>query len=1086
MPGNKHLLQDRSKILKNKLSKLTNSLQGGLGNTTLQTKEQYLFEAIKALGQFYKSLNEPQIELEEINQVRVDDLPDADLFNLIWNEILDDLTIVFSELENVESIAVANFNYLTTESNRLTARLKSVSSKLGDFILYSLNPSRDAFFFKDSFNDLSKIDINSGLLNAPQCEINQAEGIITLPIDRSVDSRILIKETPIINPNSNGVVGNNQELNVPFNGDLSVLLDSNPDTWFEFERVVVGLDDDKVPLVLDLTINLGQETVINHIRVNPNNFGTKTVIQIDEIETSIDGQVYTSIKDDVPIAGFSTQDEENIFSLAPSTSKFAGQGIYTFTPRKVKYVRFVFRQTEPYTIATNNGERLRYAIGLRDIDILGYAYQSTGELISKPFESISEIRKVVLSANQNPSQLSELTEIQYSVSPNDGATWYRIQPSEFQGPVGIESVPEVLNFNSIDDGSITTSVPVNSLRLKARLVRNDTAFVDGSSTFNKTTEAKAEVHGVPRESPFNIELEESPVDGTIQVIDPLFGSRGLPEAPYILGHAMDKIDLRTYRLPFTDLPRPIKKVLSGGAWHTEPVPASEWVHIAIGGEEWEQATQPLSSYTIDFNNLGNYKKYNLDINKKTLSFGDGLTNTLSPPSDQPVALWFDAERLFPSATENDHIAPLEFATSNNKDDMTIKRYDIIKETTELIPRKATIIRLSQENLVDITGIQGVFGGGNQQTFVNGKEELSSSAHWSIDTEAGIIYLKTPTSGTADVSVSYTYQPIYTLTTDDWDWATTNILRDSVSIKDTAWKTITIEEETLPTTSGLKSLDVSKFSLVKGTLVLDLEENGGPLADSSQNPFAKEVDFVNGVEELGGQVRQTIENIATGLTSAASGIVSFALKENISTDSAHKVSFSNSSSFSNEVGSLASVVANGDWFVERDPGGSGGGVYGTVYVMVDDTPNSGTELVSPGKITYYYTAPEFSDNGLYSVDYANGKIYTQRSLDPDNLGTWTLTATYQYTDFRAEYKIARVLDPNHYDVDVTEATITLKDAEVLKYLQIPHSLLNNLSPVYIVTYDRIVETREDISDLVTKFSPVIKDYALRILTKGNLF
>ena len=57
-------------------------------------------------------------------------------------------------------------------------------------------------YFKDSFNDLSKIELQSALLNSDECEINQIEGIVTLPINKEEDSTIKIKEMPIINSSS--------------------------------------------------------------------------------------------------------------------------------------------------------------------------------------------------------------------------------------------------------------------------------------------------------------------------------------------------------------------------------------------------------------------------------------------------------------------------------------------------------------------------------------------------------------------------------------------------------------------------------------------------------------------------------------------------------------------------------------------------------------------------------------------------------------------------------------------------------------------------------------------------------------------
>jgi hypothetical protein len=1114
MPSNKYMIADKSKLLKTKLESIATKLQGSIESEELQTQEEYIFEAIKAIQSFYKDLTEPALGVEDVLTVREDDLPDPELYNRIWQLVLNDLITIFTELENIENLTLANFNFITTESNRLTARLKSVSSKLGDFILYSLNPNRDSLYFKDSFNDLSKVDVGTSLLNVEECDISQAEGIVTLPIDRTQDSIVKINETPIINPNSNGVAGNNQELGANFNGSLSVILDNNPDTWFEFENVVSTISDTQDPLVLDLTINLGSENVVNYIRINPNNFGTKTVIKIDKIETSIDGQVYTSIKDDIPIADFVEEDEENIFSLAPSTSKFAGQGIYSFTPRKVKYIHFVFRQAEPYVIETTVGQRLRYAIGIRDIDIRNWTYQSEGEFISLPFETTDEVRKVLLSSNQNPSQTSELAAIDWFVSPDNGATWHEIQPKEFTPTSQVVSTPEILEFNGPSANTINTSVPVNTLRVKAKLIRNNDAFVEGSSTFNKVVVTASETYKVPEESPFTIELEQPPVDDTVVVVDPLFGSRGIPEAPYIVGHATDGLDIRRFYLPFDRLPRPFKKVSDGGSpekWSLEPKPASEWFHLSVGGEEWTQASAALSTYSADFEAGDIYRLYTLDVIRRIVQFGNSQ-NTLSPGSNEPIGIWMDAERLFPSEDDNNHIAQLDFHTSSNKDDFTIKRYDDVKNATEVLPRKATVIQLQHDNITDSTSIESIIGGmilaktgnnGIRVTFLNGKDEFvvsGTDVPWSMDEEHGQIYLSTTTPDNSDVSVTYKHQPIYELSVDDWDWATTDVLRDSVSIKNSAWKSRTIEDEEIPATSGIRIFDLSQLSVEKGTLSLELTVSGVTLStDDSQHPFKKEVDFIDGVVELGGEIVQTTETISKNITSSAGAstnqIISFSLKENISTDTDHSILFSNAGSVFNLANEIifideqafingdTELTSNGDYSVDRN---SASGTYGTVYTRVATGPSSPVTVEDPGTVSYFYTNPNFSPAGLYSVDYSMGRVYTQLQTDSGASGAWKIFATYDFTDFRAEYKIARLLDKSSYDIDVVDATITFKDSEILKYQQLPKGYVFDGPRYYLVNYDYVSTTREDIEDLQPSFSPVIKDFSLRVLTKGRLF
>ena len=118
MSSNKYTIQDRSDLLQNKLQSLAKALDSNSATREFQTEEEVVQEALKILGSFYESLNEPGFDPE---QVSAGDLPDKDIYNDIWNSLIDDLSVVFTELENLGDLTVANFNYLTTESNRLTA-----------------------------------------------------------------------------------------------------------------------------------------------------------------------------------------------------------------------------------------------------------------------------------------------------------------------------------------------------------------------------------------------------------------------------------------------------------------------------------------------------------------------------------------------------------------------------------------------------------------------------------------------------------------------------------------------------------------------------------------------------------------------------------------------------------------------------------------------------------------------------------------------------------------------------------------------------------------------------------------------------
>src|SRR5690606_3737454 len=138
-----------------------------------------------------------------------------------------------------------------------------------------------------------------------------------------------------------------------------------------------------------------------------------------------------------------------------------------------KYVRCILSQKEPYPIETPRGSRLRYAIGIRDISLYRIKHLNEGELISLPFNSLEEIKKVTLETNQNPLQPSDLADIEYFISPDNGASWSQIQPRNYDL---FSEVPEILNFNTVDENSVNTDVPVYSVRLKAKLNRNDENF----------------------------------------------------------------------------------------------------------------------------------------------------------------------------------------------------------------------------------------------------------------------------------------------------------------------------------------------------------------------------------------------------------------------------------------------------------------------------------------------------------------------------------------------------------------------------------------------------------------------------------
>jgi len=1070
--ANKHLIPQKSTLFKNKLSKILENIQRARGTKDLQTKEAYTLEAVKLLAAFYRTVDQSNFLPVE---VRTGTSPLAENYNNNLQQIKDDLEILFLELENVEGVVIENFNLFAAHSNRLSSRIKRLGSRVTDFALFSRLPLKNSIFFSDTFSDLSKLSPGSNLLNATECEVNQVEGILTLPVDRAGTQILQITESPLINSNSNGREGNNEEIRAgALNNNPSAMFDNNPDTWFEYERVIQ--EDDGVPLVLDFTVNLGDSQILNFIRINPNNFGSRTEVEIVDISTSNDGQLYVSIKDDIPITGFLVEDEENVFKLAPSTSKFAGQGLYTFTPRYAKYIRVVLRQTTPYFINTVQGQQFRYAIGIRDFEAQRIAYEAAGEAVSAPFLTTDEIKKVALQTNQTPIQASELATITHQVSFDDGNTWNDISPIKDSGFINTDTiVPEIVNINTEDINSINTENPVFSIRYKALLSRNDDGFSDSSTSFVEQVLEKTELKTVPQQQPWFVELDKKPLAGSISVIDPGFGSRDKPGVRYSVGKGTGTA--RAFQLPFDNLRTDLsKRQVAGNLYEVD----ENFIQsVFVDGKEWTRVSNfinlagPGGSQPDD-------EHYMLTADNR-LIFGDGI-NGKSPEVNANIEIAFTEERLYP-VTKNDHTTSIQFPTSIDKNTVEIARRGLVLTSIVEARRDAQIHRLDHRNIVDIDNI--MFSPSGQSIFTNRVEfqnglrspegELTTAGDWSIDTDRGIIYSYNRVGIDETITISYKYQSEEILTTEQWDWGDDKPLHQSITIKDDAWVTNSVVGYTVA--SGINTITLSKLSVVEGTVNINAPDGISPELD----PFVEEVPFLDGRTELH-QVVKREQEIPSLTPVGPATVASFVTNAPITLDTNFAIAFDNTVLFATEVSSLGAVNATGEYYVDRSSNTI------TVYT-------GGASVSAPGKVIYWSDDPTSVPDGAYSIDYVRGNIFCQRSIPSADY-----IIDFEYADYIIRYNLARLVPEEDWELDATagtfqiegssltqKATISILPNEVLRKARTPSAQGGDIHrlTVYQINYKYIGSVRQDIADLAPYFSPVLKDYALQVITKGFL-
>lgn len=117
-------------------------------------------------------------------------------------------------------------------------------------------------------------------------------------------------------------------------------------------------------------------------------------------------------------------------------------------------------------------------------------------------------------------------------------------------------------------------------------------------------------------------------------------------------------------------------------------------------------------------------------------------------------------------------------------------------------------------------------------------------------------------------------------------------------------------------------------------------------------------------------------------------------------------------------------------------------------------------------------------GYYTVDYKKGIIYLYTPVSN------SVIIEYNKTNYYAEYNIAVEVEKEKYKIDEENNQIILTDKYVIQTFSnsINNTTLRNL---FKVDYDFIVELTQNPRELEPYFTPLLKDYALAILTKGQL-
>jgi len=1039
MPYNELLVPDYTSE-KERLTLLFNEVVSSLRSNSLTTQEEMLSEWANALGTFFDTAGKSIFQGEHVVP---DTGPEVGYHNRLFQDLANDLAVLFIRLKSLGNLVVYGINQTLTEQDDLIGRIRKVASLLGDLEMYE---GTSGELVSEHFTNISGINLNSTLLALSECEIVLEEGIITL--DQTNVTNVNISQ--IIVDQLDGVLGNNEEPTPHRRNHLEAIKDFNPDTWVEFEKTYHTSQIASVEsLNVNLILTLEQPTIINRIMIDPVNFGTLDDVEIVDIRISRNGTDWKSIRGNIPLASYLNETEEDVYILSPASSLYYGKFAYSFLPYKTKMISIKLRKKAPFLFTTEEGtQKYRVAIGLRSIDISSVEYASESEIISLPITLNQPANKLSMLAAYRPTA-STMGKVKFFVSTDGGVIWYPIQPLDRDS----FKVAEILELPE----------DTTSFIWKAVLQRNDSAFTNNSEFDDEEANTKTKIEATEVStvaSPQLFSPIESLANDNVYVMETL-GARGaqLPKRPmFNLGPGVGEGASLSLTLPYRleDMVNPKKEMI-----------------VTVNDVQWSPIDSLIGMW------VHGAKVYELNIGENKIKFGDG-TSGPAPPAGAAIRVGLVPEDLNFEPSDLGHSANMEFSSDGLKETILIERLGRPSAMySSVVGRDLTVVNLDHKRIIDntftiiernITGV--VQSSGTYQIERSNPQALTQHGHYYVDWNNGIIYSYSPSSLSHITTVGYKYFlsfPVtnYELSTavngfdkvilppssftsepgqDDlhgtrtvWDWNGYNDNQTGTNVLDSANGHV---------------INLSQTNIVKGSIVLP-NETFGPSVEP------QEVAFVDGYSEINQNLIVQAEPIPMGSTGTVHTEEITLLSQAAPLDTifqATGLTFSNPELFTNLVGApvpLSPAQPIGDYYIDYSTP--------TAPVLTVSVAASTTDL---GTIAYQYVSSTMTNpNGIYSVDYPRGMVYCKTATSTLTPGLDVIL--YRFAKYRIHYNIIRVLPP--------EEVITNVEAN-----QVSIETWNLLGGKLRVLYEYIPELSDNLTEIVNHYTPIVRDIRFRAL------
>lgn len=1058
-----------------KLQRLSDDLRKAAKIERWATEEQYYNGVNSALWNLYEYLRTPYARRLKI---RYQDRITPDQMNLLITSIINDIDDSYARVAETQSEFLRRINRLLSNARAVQGRITKANNVASS--ISRINED-DVYEIGDTFNDLTLI--NQDEQTEDSMTVHSDAGLMTLPVTQSENLEI---SSVTLMPNSNGVVVNEDE------NDIDKLYDDNADTWFEYEREPV----DTSPLKLNLLVKLKTTKVINLIEIDPLVLDEKAFPRVLDIQTSLDGRTFRSIKEDLP-ANMTKNEEDAYFTLGPIGLRNQDIAQYIFTPRATQYIRIYLQQGKK--VELDRGERQR--IGITDIKVKAQSYKDQGNFVSQVFTLPFQSRRLFL--EERVVDTEPLTGIDWQVSVDGGNEWFDIDPEEtLEINTGSSGAVEALN----EAASIT--VRASSQRLRDNFTGVARPLAEGTSQVVQ----RIQLGGLPS----NIQLSTVPIQDSLDVFKliyavgqtyglPLTTKTGvndltvtLPEAvtplsetvkvngfPYtrVASLATSRPDDRFYTIDY------VNNEIKFGDSLTGTIPDGD---ITIELEPERVLLPDTSPFTVNL-------KYNHDFNEsntKVVWYDRARrsdSETLAKGTNEfqlenyPVLPSIEVTEDIPSATSSFYLqnVPVSgsvlsftdkttFATRvytapaaegeyyveelSSKHSINPVKVTVYSRTNNRTPGVVTLdakakikqpqtsyTKDSWESAVGFSGLQGVvdiyepsFSDTTvfnlEQTFIDGATELEQDGDYSIDYKNGKIYSFSDTEQTGNTSVKYTYQVQKNL---NWEF---NGQSDQLVINDDSFLVNKNDrEDVVFNRNGQRS-----YIVFKDNRYIDIPlGTSSPYNANGVEITFDEADYIKGYTLPTGQTRVKLPN------------------QLLIKNSVRFLFLSNDRNSFND--RIVTTASDGTVTVSPKPIKDiyGNSLEGTL--VGEQTQRD----VDKGSLTrernFVDGTTELEEGGDYSIDYEKGILYTVTPI-PEYA-----VIQYEYADVRVSYVATKKLDPEvDYDLDLTELTLdifntggTAQDAAEI-----------------LVKYEIIDQLKEDPEAVFNYYSPILMGYTIR--------